>query len=165
VEINVATIAIDGNWEGQFSFDPNKVYPELPPPVSFVFTARSGWFGSVVGEIQDNPELGLPAAAAQGRLAGIVLRFKKRYPTTYLYVSGRVVTLAKYLESEHGLRVDHPLSGPSIDYEGWCDYFDTSFSGTWYDGPRQITFRSGGKRRCIVFPAVSGRWSMQRSDR
>lgn len=159
----MAGFDIDGCWQGEYVYGPNELVPQLPPSVRFTLTARGGWFGKFQGTIQDDPERGVAdTAAVRGQIQGRTLTFTKRYPTVYTFCDGRLVSLADFMQSQHGLPLDCAVPGIPIFYEGEYDPRQESLSGTWYYEPQRVNVWSSGQRYEMETPPTSGRWTAHR---
>jgi hypothetical protein len=156
--------AIQGTWEGEYSYNPTPGLVASPVPTRFTLAARSGWFGALTGVMRDDPVGGPPeAATVSGRVVGQLVTFTKRYPTLYVRYADRTVTIREYLEATEGLHLDAHVPGAPILYEGTFDAAGECATGTWRLTPLRVRFRSDGKLREFRVTGTSGRWVMRRA--
>ncbi len=154
---------ISGSWAGQFSYDSNDAMPTLPPAVKFTLEARSGWFGSFRGAVQDDLSAGVPEEATiKGRVSGTRVTFRKWYPRLYVVRGGKSVTIRDFHEA-HG--VDPPTNDPSpppVRYRGEYDPAEGVVRGTWRIERGVILLRFGWRSSGMAWGPVTGSWQMRR---
>jgi hypothetical protein len=162
----VANWDINGLWAGEYSYDPHPALPPDRPDVRFTLTAVTGWFGHITGTVEDDPEHGIPVAAAlDGKVSGTTVTFQKQYPVFYVTDwDGQMRTLRERLRNQ-GIWLDEDVLPPPVRYRGEYDPEEMEIHGTWAIGSRRITVRSEGRTFTIEAPGCTGTWWMRRQYR
>ncbi|MEH1852543.1 MAG: hypothetical protein V7L11_12840 [Nostoc sp.] len=155
---------ITGTWIGEYSYDPNDLYPNHQLSVPFTLVLQQSWFGRFRGQVQDNPQKGMPEQGfVKGQIAGYKISFFKRLPVFYVASSTGLKTLFDYWLEEYGIRLDHQVEHPPIHYIGEFSDVHNQAIGVWRLGGNTIRVQSQGKLLQTVLPVSTGIWRMERN--
>ncbi|MCL2647921.1 MAG: hypothetical protein FWD61_13055 [Phycisphaerales bacterium] len=155
---------LTGTWQGQYSFDPDDKLPKLPDrPISFLMTLKQGWFSSISGSAQDDPNHGMPEPAKiSGRLKNNRLTLTKSHPTIRLVHDGKFESTAQLAERYRVALDEYPPPHPKIHCLGTISDDGQSISGEWLLNSGEIHIPGS---RSLQLPALRGTWSMKRSGK
>lgn len=130
-------------WSGSYSYD-NAPHTPNWPPVAFRLRLTMGWFGGLKGVIEDG-DGGIPEPARiRGRVTGLQVSFKKRYPRSW----GRDQTGKTTLLSES--------RSQTVFYSGTFTPDRRAVSGRWWIEAARNRFINGIE---YEFPETTGTWS------
>ncbi|BCL40016.1 hypothetical protein [Nostoc sp. MS1] len=155
---------ITGTWTGEYSYDPNDLYPNHQLSVPFTLVVQQSWFGRFRGQVQDDPQRGIPEQGfVKGQITGYKISFFKRLPVFYVASSTGLKTLFDYWLEEYNISLDHEVEHPPIHYIGEFSDLHNQASGVWRLGGNTIRVLSQGKLIQTVLPVSTGIWRMERN--
>jgi hypothetical protein len=148
-----------GTWHGHYEYDSVPDCPDLPARVGFGMRLRQSWpFGSLAGEVWDEPPGPPDRGVVEGRVSGGGVFFLKWMPVYRMWWDGRLVTFAEYLLREFDLPPDEPVPHPPIRYTGEYRAAGDELAGTWEYPPGTTRVISRGRAWAFDHPVGSGRW-------
>src|SRR4051794_15650122 len=91
-----------GIWHGLYELALMPDRPDLPARVKFGMRLEQSWlFGSVRGEVWDEPPHGMPGRGViEGRVSGSSVFFLKWMPVYHVRWEGKLMTFSEYLLRE-----------------------------------------------------------------
>jgi hypothetical protein len=153
-----------GTWHGYYSYDPVPDGPEPPARVAFGMRLEQSWlFGSLRGEVWDEPPGPPERGVIEGRVSGGGVFLLKRMPVYQLWWDGQLVTFAEYLRRVFNLPLDGPVPHPPIRYTGEYRAAEDGLTGTWDFAPGTTQVFSRGRVWAFDTPVASGSWAARRS--
>jgi hypothetical protein len=90
---------VSGTWRGWYAYDHSPDGPELPARVGFGMQLQQSWlFGSLSGEVWDDPPGPPDRGVIEGGVSSGGLFFLKWMPVYRMWWEGRPVTFAEYIQ-------------------------------------------------------------------
>jgi hypothetical protein len=125
---------------------------------------QSWLFGSLTGEVWDEPPGPPDCGRIEGRVSSGGVIFLKWMPVYHVWLDGRLVPFADYILREFDLTADEPVPHPPIRYTGEYSPAMDELAGTWEFAPGSTQVVSGDRAWAFDNPVGSGTWSAQRAS-
>ena len=152
-----------GVWVGKYSFDSRDPIAKFYPSIPFTVIIKQIRFGKFLGEIKDDPTIGLPEwGRVRGRVFASKVSFVKLTPVFYIFLPRGKISFNDYCKEKYNLVLDETVHSPPTRYKGQISPDGKKVSGVWELGPTTIRYVFQGKALASKLPRASGTWEMRR---